>query len=110
MHKEMPSRQGSVKFVNPERNQFFVTVKKRVDQYFLDRRISKLGDRKLFLKTIILLLLYFAPFVVLNLLSPGWGVSLMLWTIMGIGMAGLGMSVMHDANHGAYTSNPGLNW
>jgi linoleoyl-CoA desaturase len=110
MHREIPSRQGSVKFINPERNEFFVTVKKRVDQYFLDRHLSKLGDKKLFLKTIILLLLYLAPFVLLNLLSPGWMVSLLLWTIMGIGMAGLGMSVMHDANHGAYASNQGVNW
>ncbi len=43
-------------------------------------------------------------------LNPGWGVSLLLWIIMGIAVAGLGMSVMHDANHGAYSSNQVVNW
>jgi linoleoyl-CoA desaturase len=29
---------------------------------------------------------------------------------MGIGVAGLGMSVMHDGNHGSYSSNKRVNW
>ena len=29
--------------------------------------------------------------------------------MMGIGMAGIGMSVMHDANHGAYSKNKNIN-
>ncbi|HTF30918.1 MAG TPA: acyl-CoA desaturase [Flavitalea sp.] len=110
MPKANISRKGAVKFINRERSLFFSTAKKRVDEYFLNHKLSKLGDKKLFLKTIILLLMYFAPFVVLLLFSPGWLLSLMLWLVMGIAMAGLGMSVMHDANHGAYSSNVNVNW
>ena len=29
--------------------------------------------------------------------------------LMGFGMAGIGMCVMHDANHGAYSSKPKVN-
>ncbi|HMF71798.1 MAG TPA: hypothetical protein VK616_10000, partial [Flavitalea sp.] len=89
MPKANISRKGAVKFVNRERSLFFSTAKKRVDEYFLNHKLSKLGDKKLFLKTIILLLMYFAPFVVLLLFSPGWLLSLMLWLVMGIAMAGL---------------------
>ena len=32
-----------------------------------------------------------------------------LWFIMGVAKAGVGMSVMHDANHGAYASNDRVN-
>jgi linoleoyl-CoA desaturase len=32
-----------------------------------------------------------------------------LWITMGFGMAGLGLSVMHDANHGAYSSKEKVN-
>lgn len=104
------SRKGAVKFINRDHNLFFSTLKKRVDEYFLNKKISKFGDKKLFLKTIALLLMYIAPFVTMLLLSPGWLVSVGLWLLTGIGMAGLGMSVMHDANHGAYTSKPFLGW
>ena len=32
-----------------------------------------------------------------------------MWLIMGVGVAGVGLSVMHDANHGSYTSSTKLN-
>jgi len=32
-----------------------------------------------------------------------------LWVLMGLGMAGIGLSIMHDANHGAYSKNPTVN-
>ena len=34
-----------------------------------------------------------------------WG----LWLLMGVGLAGIGMSVMHDGNHGAYSKNKVVN-
>jgi linoleoyl-CoA desaturase len=34
--------------------------------------------------------------------QPPFWVCLLLWAVMGVSMAGIGMSVMHDANHGAY--------
>lgn len=103
-------RKGAVKFVAAQRSQFFPTLKKRVDGYFADRKLAKSGEFRLAVKTIVLMCLYVLPFVALLFLQPGWGVSLLLWAVMGIGMAGLGMSVMHDANHGAYSTNPVVNW
>jgi linoleoyl-CoA desaturase len=32
-----------------------------------------------------------------------------LWLIMGIGMAGIGLNIMHDANHGSYSRSKTLN-
>jgi len=32
-----------------------------------------------------------------------------LWSIMGFGLAGIGLSIMHDANHGAYSKNEKVN-
>lgn len=39
---------------------------------------------------------------------PGW-IQLLLAIIMGVGMAGVGMNVMHDANHGSYSSKKWIN-
>ncbi|GAA4838518.1 acyl-CoA desaturase [Algivirga pacifica] len=37
-----------------------------------------------------------------------WGI-LALWGLMGFGMSGVGLAVMHDANHGAYSKNKKTN-
>lgn len=36
-------------------------------------------------------------------------ITLLLWTIMGFGMAGIGLSIMHDANHGSYSKKKKVN-
>lgn len=100
---------GSVKFVNKEKQIFFTTLRQRVDQYFKDRQLSKSGDFRLWMKTAILLIAYVVPFVFICITNPGWLWTLACWTVMGLGMAGLGMSVMHDANHGAYSKHKSVN-
>lgn len=101
---------GKVKFVNKDKNLFFPTLRKRVDAYFTDNDLSKTGNRKLLVKSIILLLLYLVPFAALLALTPGLWVSLGLWFVMGLGVAGVAMSVMHDANHGAFSKSKSLNY
>lgn len=98
-----------VKFVNKDKTKFFDTLKERVDQYFIDNNISQHANASMVFKTIFMLCLYFVPYALiitdsLNLLGM-WICSL----IMGLGLAGIGMSVMHDANHGAYSANPLVN-
>lgn len=101
---------GAVKFVNVNKSAFFPALRKRVDEYFATRGLSKFGNGKLIIKTLVLLSIYLGPFAVIMLVQPAWPLTLLLWSIMGFGMAGLGMSVMHDANHGAYSSNKTVNW
>ncbi len=43
-----------------------------------------------------------------GVVAAAWGVILM-WVLMGFGMSGIGMSVMHDANHGSYSRNKSVN-
>jgi len=54
--------------------------------------------------------IYFIPILIIisgTLTSPF--LTILLYAIAGLGMAGIGMGVMHDANHGAYTSKARLN-
>jgi linoleoyl-CoA desaturase len=101
---------GKVKFVNKDKSLFFPTLRKRVDAYFTDNNLPKTGNSRILTKSIILLLLYLVPFALLLALTPGLGVSLLLWVIMGVGVAGIAMSVMHDANHGAFSKSKTLNY
>ncbi|KAF2518160.1 acyl-CoA desaturase [Flavobacterium salilacus subsp. salilacus] len=88
---------------------FFRTLNKRVNEYFKENNIKKTGNWKLHLKTIIMFTALLAPyFILLTLSIPVWG-QFLLTIVMGIGMAGIGMNVMHDANHGSYSSKSWLN-
>ncbi len=101
---------GKVKFVNKDKSLFFPTLRKRVDAYFTTNNLPKSGDSTMLVKSIVLLLIYLVPFAALLTFTPGLGISLALWFVMGIGVAGVAMSVMHDANHGAYSKSKTLNY
>lgn len=60
-------------------------------------------------KTIVLMAAYILPFIWILFGQVSVAMSLLAWFIMGIALAGIGMSVMHDANHGAYSSSPTVN-
>jgi linoleoyl-CoA desaturase len=98
-----------IKFINKERTDFYKTVTARVDTYFEEKGISKNGDYRMVIKTLVMFSLYFVPYIlmltgVLSLAGMWIGTA-----IMGLGLAGIGMSVMHDANHGAYSGKRWVN-
>jgi linoleoyl-CoA desaturase len=89
---------------------FSTTLNSRVNAYFTTNRISKHGNNEMVIKTIIMFLLYFIPYllIVTSLISA----PLLLFPlviIMSIGLSGIGLSVMHDANHGAYSKRSWVN-
>lgn len=80
-----------------------------VYQYFKDRDISINGDYRMIIKSSIILLLYFIPFVlILTNTLPIWAMWL-LTVFMGLSVAGIGMGIMHDACHNSYSSNKIIN-
>lgn len=61
------------------------------------------------IKTVIMLLVYSVPLIVLMFgLISSPAIAVLLYSVSGIGIAGIGMGIMHDANHGAYTNNSKL--
>lgn len=108
--RKSTSRKGAVKFVSQHKSTFYATLKKRVDEYFTSNNLSRFGNKTLVVKTIVLLCMYTLPFGILLYFQPGFGISLALWMVMGLGIAGLGMSVMHDGNHGSYSSSKLVNY
>jgi linoleoyl-CoA desaturase len=104
------NQKQQVKFVPKDKSPFFTVLKTRVDKYFNDNGMSKHANATMVIKTMVLLTGYILPFVALLYFTPSLGFSMMLWFIMGLSLAGIGMSVMHDANHGAYSSNKTVNF
>lgn len=61
-------------------------------------------------KTIFMLSLFFVPLVIVNIgfITSPWALFFM-YILSGLGMAGIGMGVMHDAIHGSYSKNRKVN-
>jgi len=100
---------GQVRFIPKDRSLFFPTLKKRVESYFKEQNLSRNANAAMVLKTVILFSAYFGSLAAFIVFAPSFGLGMLLWAIMGLAMAGIGMSVMHDANHGAYSSNEKVN-
>ena len=97
-------------FSKQDNLKFFRTLNSRVNNYFKENNLSKTGNWTLHLKTIILFTLFLTPYFLIIFLKdlPFWG-TLLLSVLMGIGMAGIGMNVMHDGNHGSYSNKNWIN-
>lgn len=99
----------TLKFINKDRRQFTATLKKNVNNYFKEKGISTKGNSKMIFKSLVMLSTYLAPFILMLLMPFKSWVIFPLSVIMGIGMAGIGMSVMHDAAHGSFSKRKWLN-
>jgi len=94
---------------NSNEKEFAREVKKRVRSYFKDNNISIHGNLNMYLKTVVMLGIYLVPFIlVLTIPLTPWS-ALGMAFLMGIGEAGIGMSVMHDGAHKAYSSKAWVN-
>ncbi|MBL4707367.1 MAG: fatty acid desaturase, partial [Flavobacteriales bacterium] len=99
-----------IRFKNPAQNEFVKTLRKRVDAYFKDNGIAKTGGIGFKVKALFMLSLYTTPyFIMLSGVVTNPLILYGLCLLMGVGMAGIGLSVMHDANHGSASRKKWLN-
>ena len=100
----------SIKFNTLDRPEFFKELRLRVNAYFKENNISKYANLNMKLKTAFMIALYFSPLILIltGVISSFWAMMLM-WGLMGLGMSGIGLAIMHDANHGAYSKNKNVN-
>ena len=99
----------TINFSRIDNAKFFRTLNKRVNIYFKDNQIKRTGNWKLYIKAIIMFSLFLIPFIlVLTISMPQWLMAILMF-ITGIGMAGVGMNVMHDSNHESFSSKKWVN-
>lgn len=101
----------TIKFIcsDSRQNEFASAVRKNVNAYFREKGISTKGNLAMAIQTITMLAAYIVPFIfILIVPMPIW-IAILLTIVMGIGMAGIGMCVMHDAIHGAYSYKDWVN-
>ena len=91
-------------------SEFVTDLRKEINDYFKTKGISKHANLGMVVKTIVMLSLFWIPYslMVFNVVE-GVLLHYALWFVMGIAIAGIGMTVMHDAIHGSYSSIPSVN-
>jgi linoleoyl-CoA desaturase len=93
-----------------DKSGFSKTLRSRVDKYFTENDISRSGGASMLLKTVIMLSLYFIPWALFTFGVTGGGAWFWVAEIaMGVGLAGIGLNIMHDGNHNAYSTKPWIN-
>ncbi|WP_245811219.1 fatty acid desaturase family protein [Ekhidna lutea] len=99
-----------VRFKNNLHEEFNKTLNQRVNQYFKSSKNGRYANWEMITKTIFMFALYFVPYFMflLGIVESIWIFYLMAF-LMGLGKAGIGLSVMHDANHGAYSRKKWVN-
>src|SRR5882724_289652 len=89
---------------------FVRDVKAGVAAYFETSRRSSKGNWSMWLKTLLLFAVVLGSYAAImsNRFTPL--AMLGLAVVLGIGIAGVGFSVSHDALHGAYSERPAINY
>lgn len=101
----------TIKFVSNDakQKQFGLAVRKNVNDYFRDNKISTKGNLRMAIQTMVMLAAYTFPFILIFIIPMNGWVALLLAALSGAGMAGVGMCVMHDAVHGSYSNREWIN-
>lgn len=101
--------QNKIRFSKANGLDFYSTLNKKVENYFVYNRLSKKGNGDMLLKVL------FYPTVLITaylfLISAGnvLPVQYLLWIVIGFFTAFIGLNISHDAVHGALSENKMVN-
>lgn len=99
---------AKITFSNQD-NDFYQSLKTSVDAYFIKNKLRKTGDWRLFSKTIILVCAAVIFYSLILFVSLSVWAALLVCIGLGFTLSSIGFSIMHDANHGSYSTKPWLN-
>lgn len=92
-----------------QHNLFIKTLKKRIDAYFCENKISKYATRFVYFKIALILVVFAGSYALLisNKFSPF--IELLLGTVCGLSTVLIVMNIGHDAAHGSLSPNKKVN-
>lgn len=85
-------------------------LNKRVDAYFQSENIAKRDNLAMYIKTAIILAWVISAWTFILFGPPIMWMKVFGCVFLGLGIAGVGFSIGHDANHGGYSSHQWVNY
>jgi len=84
-------------------------LEERSKAYFASSGRDSRGGGRIARKALVILGWTVASYLLLLLWAASWWTAVPLAISLGLGVAGVGFSIMHDGNHGAFSRRPWLN-
>ncbi|MEN9570525.1 MAG: hypothetical protein RL172_1756 [Bacteroidota bacterium] len=90
-------------------NTFHQELKKRVNQYFDERKKSSTGNFNLFFKAVFFFSSYVFLYIHLVYFTPATWIAIIECILLGCFTAAIGFNVMHDGGHGSFSKSKTVN-
>lgn len=90
-------------------NSFYSELRKRVYQYFQEKKISPTGNARLYLKSILAFTLFTASYVHVVFFTPSYWLAALECVFLGGLTAFIGFNIMHDGAHGSFSKRKWVN-
>ncbi|MEO8412733.1 MAG: acyl-CoA desaturase [Ginsengibacter sp.] len=100
---------SKIRFAKAKDLDFYSTLNNRVEEYFIDNKISKNANWVMTFKVIFYLAVFTTAYLLLILGSYGVAMQFVLWIILGFFTAFIGLNISHDAIHGSLSGNKRVN-
>lgn len=88
---------------------FANTLRTRVNEYFKTRKLANTGNRKLYIKSVILVCTAVGLYVTLLSVSMPIGFSCLLCIMLGVAFATIGFNIMHEGGHQSFSKKAWIN-
>ncbi len=89
--------------------EFQIELRKRVDNFFIDKGTLRTGGLKMHVKTACALLFFITNYYLLVFVATNMWLGVVLAISFGLAMAGIGFNIQHDAGHNAYSQSRRIN-
>lgn len=87
----------------------FSTLKSRVDHYFASTRLHPAGNRKLYIKSGLLVVAAISLYAVLVFFTPTPWIAWPLCVLLGVNISLIGFNVMHEGGHQSFSKHAWVN-
>src|SRR6478735_8397538 len=98
-----------VRFSKSTTSDFYSTLNKNVENYFISNKLSKKGNGIMAFKVVFYLAVLIATYLLLILSHSALPFQFVLWLILGFFTAFVGLNISHDAVHDSLSANKSLN-
>ncbi len=105
----LPSIDAPARVRFADHGAFSLELRTRADEYFAAGDRTRRDVPRMYRKSAIILAWFCGSWTLLVFAAHTWWTGALLAVSLGLSVAAIGMSVMHDANHGAYSRHPLVN-
>lgn len=88
---------------------FFKTLKERVEQYFIEKKLDPSGSSRLYVKSILQVLSAVSLYLILVFFTPSLLPAILLCVVLGLNLAVIGFNVMHEGGHQSFSRHAWIN-